>query len=82
MKHFIQSSEIPARKVTIENATENDFNHIKEVVIDYFTAHLLLTKGKPVYTKTVETANGTIKTLFVVKVSSRHYMEFLESTIL
>lgn len=82
MKHFIQNSEIPARKVTIENATENDFNHIKEVVIDYFTAHLLLTKGKPVYTKTVETANGVVKTLFVVKVSSRHYMEFLENTIL
>lgn len=81
MKHFIQTNEIPAKKVTIEKATSNDFNHIKEVAVDYFTAQLLVEKGKPVYTKKVE-INGTIKTLFCVKVSSRHYMEFLESAII
>ena len=74
MKQFIQKSEIPSRKVTIENATEKDFNYIKEVIVDYHTAQLLVEKQKPVYTKTVETANGVIRTLFVVKVSSRHYM--------
>lgn len=74
--------EIPSRKVTIERATEKDFNYIKEVVVDYYTAMLLLEKGRPVYTKTISTANGVIKTLFVVKVSSRHYMEFLENSVL
>lgn len=52
--------EIPSRKVEVARAHKNDFNYIKEVVVDYYTAQLL----------------------FFVKVSSRHYMEFLESTIL
>ena len=82
MKQFIQKSEIPSRKVTIEAATEKDFNYIKEVVVDYHTAQILVEKQKPVYTKTVETANGVIRTLFVVKVSSKHYMDFLESATL
>lgn len=74
--------EIPSRKVEVARAHKNDFNYIKEVVVDYYTAQLLLEKDKPVYTKKVETENGVVKTLFFVKVSSRHYMEFLESTIL
>jgi hypothetical protein len=81
MKQFLQTYEIPAKKVEVTKAHANDFNHIKEVGVDYFTAQLLVEKGKPVYTKKVE-INGTMKTLFVVKVSSRHYMEFLESAIL
>jgi len=82
MKIEKQTYEIPSRKVEVTKAHKNDFNHIKEVVVDYFTAQLLLEKDKPVYTKRIETENGVVKTLFFVKVSSRHYMEFLESTIL
>lgn len=76
-----QVCEIPARKVETARATEKDFNYIKEVVVDYHTAQLLLEKDKPVYTKTITTANG-IKSLFVVKVSSKHYLEFLENSVL
>lgn len=82
MKQFIQNSEIPARKVTIEKATEKDFGYIQDVVVDYHTAQLLLTKGRPVYTKTISTANYGSKTLFIVKVSSRQYFEFLENSVL
>lgn len=81
MKQFIQSSEIPSRKVTIEKATEKDFGYIQDVVVDYHTAQLLLTKGRPVYTKTISTPNVS-KTLFIVKVSSRQYFEFLENSVL
>lgn len=74
--------EIPSRKVTIERVTEKDFNYIKEVLVDYNTAKLLVEKGKPVYRKEIEVANGTIKQLFFVKLSSTHYMEFLEINVL
>lgn len=70
--------EIPSRKVTIERVPTNGFDYIQEVFVDYNTARLLVEKGKPVYRKEIETSNGTIKQLFFVKVSSRHYMEFLE----
>lgn len=77
----VKTFEIPARKVEIQRATEKDFNIIKDVVVDYHTAMILVEKGRPVYTKTISTANGG-KTIFIVKVSSRHYLEFLENSVL
>lgn len=70
--------EILSRKVEVTKAIETDFNYIEEVLVDYNTAKMLVAKGKPVYRKVIKIANGTTKQLFFVKLSSAHYMEFLE----
>ena len=81
MKRFEQTYEIPSRTITVEKVLPNDFAFIKEVMIDSRTAEILVEKGKPVYTKRIET-NGIVRQLFFVKVSSKHYIEFFENNII
>lgn len=81
MAKYKETFEIPARTVEIHRIDSDYFNHIKEVGIDYNTAQTLAAKGKPVYVKNIE-INGMKKSFFFVKVSNKHYIEFLENNII
>lgn len=81
MAKIKETFEIPARTVEIRKIDSDYFNHIKEVGIDYNTAQALAAKGKPVYVKNIE-INGMTKSFFFVKISNKHYMEFIENNII